>query len=91
MSDETSNPLSFEQALKELELIVRTLEDGETSLEESLAHYEKGVVLLKMCHCQLQVAEQRIQALMGETPDGQPVTQLFQHAATVRAVGKAGT
>ena len=77
-------PLSFEQAVKELEQVLRALEDGDTGLEESLAHYEKGVALLKQCYAQLQQAEQRILALTGETSDGQPVTQRFDHAATVR-------
>jgi exodeoxyribonuclease VII small subunit len=77
MNDATQPPVSFEQSLKDLEQIVRALEDGDISLEESLAQYEKGVGLLKLCYGQLRQAEQRIQALTGETPDGQPVTQRF--------------
>jgi exodeoxyribonuclease VII small subunit len=88
MSDTAEQPASFEQAVKELEQIIRNLEDGDTTLEESLAQYEKGVGLLKLCYGQLRVAEQRIQALTGETPDGQPVTQRFDHAATVRQQSK---
>ena len=84
MSDPTPEPVSFEQALGELELIVRALEDGETNLETALAQYEKGVGLLKQCYGQLRRAEQRIQALTGETADGQAVTQRFEHAATLR-------
>jgi exodeoxyribonuclease VII small subunit len=84
MTETTAKPPSFEQALKELEQIVRNLEDGDTTLEESLAHYEKGVTLLKQCYGQLRQAEQRIQALTGETPDGQPMTQPFEHTATMR-------
>ena len=84
MSETAQVQISFEQAAKELEHIVRALEDGDTSLEESLAQYEKGVALLKQCYGQLQLAEQRIQALTGETAEGQPVTQRFDHAATVR-------
>jgi exodeoxyribonuclease VII small subunit len=88
MSDTAEQPASFEQAVKELEQIIRRLEDGDTTLEESLAQYEKGVALLKQCYGQLRVAEQRIQALTGETPDGQPVTQRFDHAATLRQQSK---
>jgi len=84
MSDKAQEPVSFEQAVKDLEQIVRALEDGETTLEEALDQYEKGVVLLKQCYGQLRQAEQRIQALTGETADGQPVTQRFEHAATLR-------
>jgi exodeoxyribonuclease VII small subunit len=82
MSDTPVEPVSFEQALKELEQLVRTLEDGGTGLEEALARYEQGVGLLKHCYGLLQQAEQRIQTLTGETADGQPVTGPFQHAAT---------
>jgi exodeoxyribonuclease VII small subunit len=88
MSDIAEQPLSFEQAVKELEQIVRCFDDGEITLEESLAKYEKGVALLKQCFSQLRLAEQRIQALTGETPDGQPVTQRFDHVATVRQQSK---
>ena len=56
MSETAEPPVPFEQALKELEQIVRLLEDGETGLEEALAHYEKGVSLLKLCYGQLRAA-----------------------------------
>ncbi|HYV35810.1 MAG TPA: exodeoxyribonuclease VII small subunit [Gemmataceae bacterium] len=77
-----AKPIVFETAMKELEQIVRVLEDGETGLDESLAQYEKGVGLLKQCYAQLQQAELRIQQLTGETADGQAVTAEFNHAAT---------
>ena len=40
-------PLRFEQALAELESILRELEDGTTSLEDALERYERGVGLLR--------------------------------------------
>jgi exodeoxyribonuclease VII small subunit len=83
MSDTTPQTIGFEDSLKELEQIVRCLEDGDTGLEEALGHYEKGVGLLKHCYGQLRQAEQRIQLLTGETPDGQPVTESFEPAATL--------
>jgi exodeoxyribonuclease VII small subunit len=83
MSETASPTLGFEDALKELEQIVRCLEDGNTALEETLGQYEKGVGLLKQCYAQLRQAEQRIQLLTGETTNGQPVTELFEHAATL--------
>ena len=78
--------LSFEAALTELEAIVRALEDGETSLEQSLAQYERGVGLLKHCYGQLRQAEQRILLLTGEDGDGQPLTRPFEHAPSVEIV-----
>jgi exodeoxyribonuclease VII small subunit len=83
MTDAAQPALNFEQSLKDLEQILRHLEDGETGLEEALAHYEKGVGLLKQCYGQLRQAELRIQKLTGETPDGQPLTVPFEHAATL--------
>jgi exodeoxyribonuclease VII small subunit len=73
---------SFEQALAELEQILRDLEDGTTTLEESLARYERGVGLLKTCYAQLQAAEQRITLLTGVDADGKPALQPFDHAAS---------
>jgi exodeoxyribonuclease VII small subunit len=83
MSEPTSDNLTFEQALSELERIVRELEDGKTGLEESLARYEKGVGLLRRCYGQLRQVEQRIVELMGQDADGQPLTRPFAHVATV--------
>jgi len=83
MSETAEPPVPFEQALKELEQIVRLLEDGETGLEEALAHYEKGVGLLKLCYGQLRAAETRIQILTGATLDGQPVLDKFEHIPTL--------
>jgi exodeoxyribonuclease VII small subunit len=82
MSDPLPDDLTFEQALAELEQIVRELEDGRTGLEEALARYENGVRLLKRCHMQLSRAEQRIQLLTGEDADGNAVTEPFDHAPT---------
>ena len=53
--------LRFEQALTELERILRELEDGTTSLEDALVRYERGVGLLRHCYSQLRGAEQKIQ------------------------------
>src|SRR5262249_46468617 len=74
---------TFEQSLLALQQIIRKLEDGDTSLEESLASYEQGVGLLKHCYGQLREAEQRILMLTGVDKDGNPVTQPFEHSATV--------
>jgi len=77
MSESSLESLTFEQALAELEKIVHELEDGTIGLEESLAHYEKGVTLLKRCYGQLQQAEQKIELLKGVDENGKPVTEQF--------------
>jgi exodeoxyribonuclease VII small subunit len=85
MSD-SATPLTFEQALAELERIIHDLEDGETGLEQALARYEQGVGLLKQCYTQLQAAEQRILLLTGQDEEGRPVTRLFEHVAALKPV-----
>ena len=60
--------LTFEQALAELEKIVRGLETGNLPLEESLALFERGQAVAAYCNSQLDQAELRIKLL---TPDGE--------------------
>lgn len=85
MNDSPLDSLTFEQALAELERIVRELEDGKTELEVALSHYEKGIGLLKRCYAQLTQAEQRILVLTGTDDAGRPLTQPFAHVATADA------
>lgn len=61
----------FEAAIAELETIVKKLEDGELTLEQSLELYERGVQLSRYCHARLEQAERRIEVL-GERGDVQP-------------------
>lgn len=55
---------TFESSLGELERIVRKLEDGEMSLEESLKLFEDGVKLARECQERLDQAERRIEVLL---------------------------
>jgi exodeoxyribonuclease VII small subunit len=67
MTDE----LTFEQARDELEEIVRRLEEGRISLDESLALWERGEQLNELCRARLDQAEQRVAELLerlGRTP-----------------------
>lgn len=70
--------LSLEEALARLERIVRHLEEGEPSLDESLAQYEEGVRLLRHCYHLLEKAERRIELLAGVDAQGQPILQPFE-------------
>ena len=90
MPDPTPSPLTFEQALAELEQIVRELEDGKIGLEDSLARYEQGVGLLKQCYGQLRQAEQRILELVGVDEHGNPLLKPFEHTASVESVRSIG-
>ena len=59
----SGNAPSFEGALEELESIVERMEDGESSLEESLKLFERGMDLAHRCQKALDDAEQRIRTL----------------------------
>jgi len=87
-------PLRFEQALAELETILRELEDGTTSLEDALARYERGVGLLRQCYSQLRDAEQKVKLLAGLTDEGGADLKPFDHVASIESakasVRKAG-
>ncbi|MGG5812021.1 exodeoxyribonuclease VII small subunit [Falsiroseomonas sp. CW058] len=61
--------LSFEDALAELEGIVRDLESGKGRLEEAVAAYERGAALRRHCEARLAEAEAKLQAIV-ETPAG---------------------
>jgi len=56
--------IKFEEALKRLEEIVAKLETGDMSLEESLAKYEEGIKLSKICSRQLEAAKSKVELLM---------------------------
>jgi exodeoxyribonuclease VII small subunit len=54
---------TFEEMLEELRGIVRRLEDGDGSLEESIAMYERGALLVKQCENLLGEAEMKLTEL----------------------------
>ncbi len=68
---------TFEVSLKELEKIVRRLEEGDLSLEESLKLFEEGVKLSRECQERLNQAERRIEVLLKDG-DGNPNLQAIQ-------------
>ncbi len=78
-SEADRNSPSFESAMKELDAIVRELEEGEIDLETSLLRYERGVKLLRRCHAVLLEAERRVDLLRDVDEDGNPVTEPFSH------------
>lgn len=57
--------ITFEAAMTRLEAVVRALEDGKTSLEESMKLYEEGVALVRVCSGKLDEAERRVKVLTG--------------------------
>ena len=63
MSQDISS-LSFEDALAELERIVKGLEGGQQKLEDALSAYERGALLRRHCEAKLAEAETRVQAIV---------------------------
>ena len=67
MADEKPKPvdkLTFEEALAELEGIVRQLEAGEVELEKSIAIYERGAALKAHCESRLKSAELKVEQIV---------------------------
>lgn len=63
----TEKKKNFETSLNDLEKIVRKLEDGDLSLEESLKLFEDGVKLSRECQERLNSAERRIEVLLKDS------------------------
>jgi len=58
--------ITFEQSLDELDALVRKMESGELSLDESIAAYRRGAELARFCQHKLAHAEQEIKRLEGD-------------------------
>ena len=59
-------PASYEAALQELEGLVSRLESGQLPLDDLLAGYQRGAVLLNFCRGKLEAVENQIKVLEGE-------------------------
>jgi len=64
--------MSFEDALRALEDVVRKLESGEVPLDDSISLYERGEQLRKHCQARLDAAQARIEKIVAG-PDGKAV------------------
>ncbi|MTD29931.1 exodeoxyribonuclease VII small subunit [Planomicrobium sp. YIM 101495] len=56
----------FNEAMEQLEEIVRQLEQGDVPLEEALTLYQRGMELSKICHGKLQSAEKQLVTMMND-------------------------
>ncbi len=76
MPDQTANDdvnsLGFEEAIQQLEQIVKRLESGNVALEDSIEIYERGEALKSRCDLLLKKAEARIEKI-SVNADGQAV------------------
>ncbi len=76
-TDSTLAELSFEQALAELETIVRRLESGEAPLEQSIEEYARGMALKSHCQKKLEDAKLKVEKL-SQAPDGELTAEPFE-------------
>lgn len=63
--------VNFEASLEELETLVGRMEQGETSLEDSLKDFERGIELTRSCQAALAEAEQKVQILLHKNDEPQ--------------------
>ena len=63
--------LSFEQALEQLEEIVKKLESGQGKLDEAIESYERGAALKRHCEAKLKEAQQKVDKIVMAS-DGSP-------------------
>jgi len=67
--------LSFEDALRSLEEVVRRLESGDVPLDESISLYERGEELRRHCQARLDAAQERIEKIVAGA-DGLPAAAI---------------
>jgi exodeoxyribonuclease VII small subunit len=79
-AQEDSMALDFEAAMRDLEEIVERLEHGDLPLEESLAAFERGVMLTRSCQTALKEAEQKVEILLKKA--GEPQVEDFRSDET---------
>ena len=77
MTDKPAKKERFEDHLKQVEEVVRSLESGKLGLEESLEKYESGIKALRQCYGVLEQIEKRIEILVKDK-DGTLQTKEFQ-------------
>lgn len=70
--------LSFEEAMAELEKLVRQLEDGKAKLDDALGAYERGSQLKRHCEAKLREAQSRIEQI-AVAADGAVTTKPFDN------------
>jgi exodeoxyribonuclease VII small subunit len=66
--------LSFEEALQELEQIVKRLEGGTGKLDDAIQSYERGTLLKRHCEAKLREAQARVDKIV-IAPDGSVMTE----------------
>lgn len=66
------NSLKFEEALESLEIIVRKMEAGDLTLDESLKIFEEGMDLTKFCEQKLKEAQAKVETILKDKAQDKP-------------------
>jgi exodeoxyribonuclease VII small subunit len=75
-TNQAINSFNFEDSLAELETLVQQMEQGDLTLEDSLAAFERGISLTRGCQTALAQAEQKVNVLMQDA-QGRVIEQPF--------------
>lgn len=67
-----TSKLTFEEAMEQLEEIVKQLEDEDLPLEKAISYYEQGMKLSKLCNDLLEDAEKKVTLLVEENNEKKP-------------------
>lgn len=79
-----SGEIALEPAMAELAQIVSRLESGQETLDESLAQFERGMALLRVCHQKLDAAAQRIELVTKLSAADEVETIEFDSTSTLQ-------
>lgn len=72
MTKDTSEDISFEEAMKALEEIVEKLEEGDVPLEKAIAYYQDGMKMSKICSDKLTNVQEKMTLIMNEQGEVEP-------------------
>ena len=84
-----SENLTFEEAMEELEAVVRQLESGKIKLDEAVSVYERGVKLKNLCENKLKEAKSKIDKLVIGSDGNIIGKEEFDHELTEQTDGNS--
>ena len=70
--------MSFEEAFQRLEQTVGTLENGGLSIDDLVAHFERGMALVTLCRQRLSVAQTRLTRLVRDESGDETMTESME-------------
>lgn len=83
MATKKPENMSFEETLKELDMIVNGLENGELPLDAALKQFERGISLARFGQQTLSNAEQRVEILLAQD-DNTPLSPFYNERDETR-------